>query len=168
MVHASLDQFLRSCTNIGNCPSKTRAQAAPAFIGDLAMSLFQLHHVIQATCLKALTKKEGGKYLSVSFLLQKRWMHSVLGWQETGISDTRFYSEIKQDWDRWLCLDPHWISMNGVGTIMENCRLAQVERIFLRRAIARTKNLIAIKSESRGANSLPSKLLNNSASTLDA
>lgn len=31
-----------------------------------------------------------------------------------------------------------------------------------------TKNLIAIKSESRGANSLPSMLLNSSGSTLDA
>lgn len=84
------------------------------------------------------------------------------------ISDTGFYSEIKQDWDRWLCLDLRWISMNSMGTIMENCRVAQGERIFLRRAIARTKNLIAIKSESPGANSLPSMLLNNSASTLDA
>ena len=57
--------------------------------------------------------------------------------------------------------------MNSLGTIMKNFRAAQVVRIFLMRAIAMTKNLIAIKSESQGVNSLPSMLLNNTGSTLD-
>lgn len=78
-----------------------------------------------------------------------------------------FYFLVKQDWDRWHGLDAHCISMNSLGTIMKNFRAAQVVRIFLMRAIAMTKNLIAIKSESQGVNSLPSTFLNNTGSTLD-
>lgn len=94
-------------------------------------------------------------------------MGPVLGWQEAEISDTRFYFQVKQDRDGWRCLASHCISVNSLGTIMKNCREAQVVWIFLMRAIAMTKNLIAIKSESQGVNSLSSMLLNNSGSTLD-
>lgn len=38
-----------------------------------------------------------------------------------------------------IALDPRRVSMNSLGIIMENCRVAQVVQIFLWRAIAMTK-----------------------------